>query len=105
MDPAFRSEKLMDQIGWKLLHELQLNGRLSYAELGRRVGLTTPAVVERVKRMEEAGVVVGYHADIYPSKGGMPISAFICMFVVGDRFSPVTPRVENLPEVRECPRG
>ncbi|HEY6348678.1 MAG TPA: AsnC family protein, partial [Candidatus Angelobacter sp.] len=36
MDPSFRSEKLLDQIGWKLLHELQLNGRLSYAELGRR---------------------------------------------------------------------
>ena len=105
MDPAFRSEKLMDQIGWKLLHELQLNGRLSYAELGRRVGLTTPAVVERVKRMEEAGIVVGYHADIDPSKVGMPITAFIRMSVVGDVFTRITTVVKNSPEVVECHRG
>ena len=105
MDPAFRSEKLMDQIGWKLLHELQLNGRLSYAELGRRVGLTTPAVVERVKRMEEAGIVVGYHADIDPGKVGMPITAFIRMSVVGDVFTRITTVVKNSPEVVECHRG
>ena len=55
MESNLKSDKLLDQIGWKLLQELQINGRLSYAELGRRVGLTTPAVVERVKRMEEAG--------------------------------------------------
>jgi len=52
METNLRTDKLLDQIGWKLLNELQVNGRLSYAELGRRVGLTTPAVVERVKRME-----------------------------------------------------
>ena len=44
MDSNLRTDKLLDQIGWKLLHELQVNGRLSYAELGRPVGLTTPAV-------------------------------------------------------------
>ena len=64
METNLRTDKLLDQIGWRLLQELQINGRLSYAELGRRVGLTTPAVVERVKRMEEAGIIVGYHADI-----------------------------------------
>ena len=48
MDSLVKNEKLLDPIGWRLLHELQVNGRLSYAELGRRVGLTTPAVVERV---------------------------------------------------------
>ena len=68
METNLRTDKLLDQIGWKLLQELQINGRLSYAELGRRVGLTTPAVVERVKRMEEAGIIVGYHADIDPDE-------------------------------------
>lgn len=105
MDPSFRSEKLLDQIGWKLLHELQLNGRLSYAELGRRVGLTTPAVVERVRRMEEAGIILGYHADIDPMKIGMPITAFIRMSVVGDVFTKITNLVKNSPEVVECHRG
>ena len=105
MDPSFRNEKLLDQIGWKLLHELQLNGRLSYAELGRRVGLTTPAVVERVRRMEEAGIILGYHADIDPMKIGMPITAFIRMSVVGDVFTKITSVVKNSPEVVECHRG
>ena len=99
MDPSLRNGKLLDQIGWKLLHELQRHGRLSYAELGRRVGLTTPAVVERVRRMEEAGIIIGYHADIDPLKVGMPITAFIRMSVVGDVFNKITTLVKTLPEV------
>lgn len=105
MDPSFKSEKLLDQIGWKLLHELQINGRLSYAELGRRVGLTTPAVVERVRRMEEAGIILGYHADVNPMKIGMPITAFIRMSVVGDVFAKITNVVKSSSEVVECHRG
>jgi len=105
MDSNLRNDKLLDQIGWKLLHELQINGRLSYAELGRRVGLTTPAVVERVKRMEEAGIIVGYHADVDPMKVGMPITAFIRVSVVGDVFTRITTVVKNSPEVVECHRG
>jgi len=100
-----KNEKLLDQIGWNLLHELQLNGRLSYAELGRRVGLTTPAVVERVKRMEEAGIINGYHADINPLSVGMPITAFIRMSVVGDVFTRVTTAIKSMPEIVECHRG
>src|SRR5215472_6887022 len=105
MDPSFKSTKLLDQIGWKLLHELQINGSLSYAELGRRVGLTTPAVVERVKRMEEAGIILGFHADVDPIKVGMPITAFIRMSVVGDVFSRITGVIRSSPEVVECHRG
>ncbi len=105
MDSLLKSEKLLDPIGWKLLHELQVNGRLSYAELGRRVGLTTPAVVGRGKGMEGAGVKVGYHADVDPMKVGMPISAFIRMSVVGDVFSKITAVVKASPEVVECHRG
>ncbi len=105
MESTVKNGKLLDQIGWKLLHELQLNGRLSYAELGRRVGLTTPAVVERVKRMEEAGIITGYHADIDSSKIGMPITAFIRLSVVGDVFTRITTVIKNAPEVVECHRG
>src|SRR5246500_855946 len=105
METNLRTDKLLDQIGWKLLQELQLKGRLSYAGLGRGVGLTTPAVVERVKRMEEAGIILGYHADVDPMKVGMPISAFIRMSVVGDVFSRITAVVKNSPEVVECHRG
>ena len=48
------TEKLLDHAGWEILRELQQDARISFSELGRRVGLTSPAVAERVRRMEEA---------------------------------------------------
>ena len=54
----------LDAIAWKILEGLQQNARQSFAELGRRVGLSTPAVAERVHRLEEAGVITGYHASV-----------------------------------------
>jgi Lrp/AsnC family leucine-responsive transcriptional regulator len=59
---TFDSEKLLDDTGWQLLQALQDDARLSFAELGRRVGLSPPAVTERVRRMEEAGIITGYCA-------------------------------------------
>jgi Lrp/AsnC family transcriptional regulator, leucine-responsive regulatory protein len=55
---------MLDQIDWKILKELQIDARISYAELGRRVGLTTPAVIERIRKLEDAGIIKGYRADI-----------------------------------------
>ena len=55
---------LLDQIGWNILRELQANGRIPYAELGRRVGLSTPAVAERVRNMEDAGIILGYRTEV-----------------------------------------
>lgn len=71
------SEKALDDLGWKLLGELQDNARLSYTELGRRLGLTAPAVAERVRRLEEAGIISGYHAEIDLARVGLPISALV----------------------------
>ena len=71
------AEKALDDIGWRLLCELQQNARVSYTELGRRLGLTAPAVAERVRRLEEAGVITGYHAHVDPAKVGLPIIASI----------------------------
>ena len=87
------------------MRELQSDARVSYAELGRRVGLTTPAVIERVKRLEEEGVITGYRAQINPSKIGLPILAFIRMNIVGVDFSQVIKTAEDSPEVLECHRG
>ncbi|TMC87191.1 MAG: Lrp/AsnC family transcriptional regulator, partial [Chloroflexi bacterium] len=50
-------EKLLDDTGWQLLQALQCNARLSYSELGQRVGLSSPAVAERIRRMEDAGII------------------------------------------------
>ncbi len=94
-----------DKIGWQILEELQQNGRLSFAELGRRVGLTLPAVAERVRKMEDAGIITSFHADVDPTKIGLPIAAFIRISVVGDVFARVAKAVRDMPEVLECHRG
>lgn len=77
-------KKLLDDVGWKILDELQQNARVSFAELGRRVRLSTPAVLERVRRMEETGIILGYHAQLDGAKVGLPITAFIRISVVGE---------------------
>lgn len=75
MDIKFK--RLLDQIGIKILHELQMDARISYSELGRRVGLSSPAVTERVRKLEDAGIICGYHIKIDREKTGFPILAFI----------------------------
>src|SRR5690349_5113141 len=67
----------LDGIAWKILENLQNHARMSFAELGRRVGLSTPAVIERVRRLEEAGVITGYHATVDPSRIGLGVLALV----------------------------
>jgi Lrp/AsnC family leucine-responsive transcriptional regulator len=97
--------KLLDAKGWAILRELQLDARLSFSELGRRVGLSTPAVAERVRNLQSAGVITGYRADVDPKKLGLPILAIVRLNVVGDVLPRVTALVRGLPEVIECHRG
>jgi Lrp/AsnC family leucine-responsive transcriptional regulator len=95
----------MDETGWHILEHLQENGRMSFAELGRRVGLTLPAVAERVRRMEDAGIITGFRAEINPTCIGLPIAAFIRISIVGDVFARIARAVHDMPEVLECHRG
>ena len=81
---ALEIERLLDETGWQILHELQQNARLSFSELGQRVGLSSPAVAERVRRMEDAGIISGYRAEINMAKVGYPVSAIIRMSSQGD---------------------
>ncbi len=76
---TFRSEKPLDAVDWRLVAELQADGRLSYKELGRRINLSAPAVAERVRRLEEAGVLAGYRAVVDARRAGYPILAFVQM--------------------------
>lgn len=74
---GFQSESDLSEIDWKILRELQADARLSFSEIGRRVNLSQPTVADRVRRMEESGVIRGYHVDIDPAKVGHSITAFI----------------------------
>ncbi|MGW3966833.1 Lrp/AsnC family transcriptional regulator [Amycolatopsis sp. NPDC005003] len=67
----------LDDVDWRLLELLQADGRLSFSELGRRVALSGSAVTERVRRLEERGVITGYAASIDTTKLGLPIEALV----------------------------
>ena len=76
---------------------MQENARLSLAELGRRVNLSSPAVAERLQRLERTGVITGYRAEVDPKAVGYPIAAFV-------RIRPTTRQLQKIPELaREVP--
>jgi Lrp/AsnC family leucine-responsive transcriptional regulator len=94
-------EKRLDDIDWRIISELQRDGRLSFSALARRVNLSSPAVTERVRRLEELGVIAGYHARIDPALVGLPLTAFVQMRCAHDRCLLKTTSAEELPEVVE----
>jgi Lrp/AsnC family leucine-responsive transcriptional regulator len=94
----------IDDIDCEILAELQANARIAFAELGRRVGLSTPAVIERVKRLEEREVIVGYRALVDPAKVGLPVRAFVKVTVGGDKLAKFSALIRELPEVLQCHR-
>ena len=96
---------MLDETGWHILEELQQNGRLSFAELGRRISLQHAAAAERVRKMEDDGIITGFRAEINPAKIGLPIAAFIRISIVGDVFARIAKAIRDMPEVLECHRG
>jgi Lrp/AsnC family transcriptional regulator, leucine-responsive regulatory protein len=98
-------EKLLDETGWRLLDALQQNARLSYTELGQRVGLSLPAVTERIRRMEDAGIITGYHAEVNMAKLGLRVLAIVRIASIGGQTcAGVVDEVSAIPEVLECYR-
>ena len=97
-------ERLLDDVGRRILRELQENPRITYAELGRRVGLTLPAVAERVHRLEEAGIITGYRVELNTEKIGLPITAFIRIATNDVKSGQIDALAQSLPEVLECHR-
>ena len=102
---ALENERLLDETGWHILEALQENARLSYSELGQRVGLSSPAVAERVRRMEDAGIITGYRAEVNTAKIGYPITAIIRISnSPGERCTRINASAQEIPEVLECHR-
>lgn len=96
------SEKLLDETGWALLEALQANARSSYADLGRMVGLTPPAVADRIRRLEVAGIIVGYHAVVNPAKLGLGLTAIIRFKVSKGPYERAMAVIRGCPEIIEC---
>ncbi len=92
----------LDEISRKLLDELQKDARLPFAELGRRVGLSPSATAERVRRLEDEGVIRGYRVDIDPRALGYSIMVFTRMRFQGERYKHFLAYIDSIDAVREC---
>ncbi len=102
MKMTIESKVELDDVAWTLLEALQADARLSFAELGRRVNLSPPAVAERVRRLEEAGVIRGYRAEVDPAALGYGLAALIDLTTTPQQYGAVTRLLEGLEEVRRC---
>jgi len=95
---------LLDEIDRRILTELQDEGRVTMAELGRRVNLSAPAVGERVQRLEESGIITGYTAVVDPRAVGYPIAAVVRIRPARRQLHKVPEVARATPEVVECNR-
>ncbi|MFF7725027.1 Lrp/AsnC family transcriptional regulator [Streptomyces sp. NPDC008001] len=91
-----------DATDWRILDALQHNGRAGYAELARIVNMSSSAVTERVRRLEEAGVIDGYTAVVDPGKLGMHVLAFIRLRYPNGNYKPFHDLLESTPEILEA---
>ena len=92
----------MDKIDRKLLKLLQQNARYSLKQLAEKVYLSSPAGAARIEKMEEEGIIVGYHADINPERMGYHITAFINLEMAPQQKASFLPYITGVPNVLEC---
>jgi Lrp/AsnC family leucine-responsive transcriptional regulator len=99
---AYDFATLLDDTGWALLQALQENARSSFADLGRQVGLTPPAVADRIRRMEAAGIITGYHASVNAAKLGLGLTAIIRFQATTGPFERIFAEIKACPEITSC---
>jgi len=94
----------IDSLNWKILNNLQKNARLSNAEIGRQIGISSPAVSERIKKMEDVGVIQGYNAVVSPFETGYQLKAIITLRAFMGKLKPFLEKVKTYDEVLNCYR-
>jgi Lrp/AsnC family leucine-responsive transcriptional regulator len=94
----------VDALDWALVAEVQADARLSYSELARRVHMSAPAVAERMRRLEQSGVITGYHAAVDLAAAGWPVLAFIRMACYGPKCVLQDAHVAAWPQMLEIHR-
>ncbi|MGH2874429.1 MAG: Lrp/AsnC family transcriptional regulator [Solirubrobacteraceae bacterium] len=103
--PTFNStDGVFDGINLALLGELQAEPRIATSELARRIGMSAPAVRERIQRLEAAGVIAGYQVLIDPASVGLPITAFVRIRPMPGALPKIAKLATDTPEVTECYR-
>ena len=104
MAPPATDQPEIDALDHAILGELAADGRISLAELGRRVSLSPPAVAERVRRLEQARVITGYHAEIDPRALGYPLTALVRVKPQAGQLRKIAELAAEIPEISECHR-
>ena len=94
----------LDAVDARIVAALADNARISVADLSRQVGLSSPSVSERLKRLEEAGVIEGYTVRLNPEALGLPLAAWLRIRPVPGQLRKVAEILGNLPEIVECDR-
>ena len=94
----------IDSLNWKILECLQLNARMSNAEIGRTVGISSPAVSERIRKMEDAGLIHGYKTVVSPFAAGYQLKAIITIRAFMGKLKPFLDKVKTFDEVLNCYR-
>jgi Lrp/AsnC family transcriptional regulator, leucine-responsive regulatory protein len=102
--PTRTDRPLVDDLDRRIIGELLIDGRVSIAELGRRVNLSAPAVAERVQRLERAGVITGYRAEIDPRLLGYELTAIVRVKPSPGSLPRIPELAVQIPEVAECVR-
>ncbi len=95
---------LLDDVNCRLLGELNADPRVTMSALARRVGMSAPAVTERVQRLERAGVITGYRTEVDPVALGLPVTAFARIRPTSGQLSKIAELAQALPMVTECHR-
>ena len=94
----------IDGVNVKILRELQGDPRLTMSELARRVGMSSPAVTERLRQLEDTGVIRGYRVDVNPAALGLPIAAYIRIRPNPGQLSKIAELARRTPQIEECHR-
>ncbi len=94
----------IDDTDRKIIGELIADGRVTFAELGRRVSLSSPAVAERVQRLERAGVITGYRAEVDPRALGYVLTAIVRIKPASGQLQRIPELAAEIPEIGECHR-
>ncbi len=94
----------LDEVNIRILEELRRDPRLTMSALGRRIGMSAPAVTERVRRLEEAGIIRGYRLDLDAAALGLPLTAYIRIRPDPGQLPRVAELARSIPEVVECHR-
>jgi Lrp/AsnC family transcriptional regulator, leucine-responsive regulatory protein len=93
--------KSLDNLDKKILKELQLNARISVSEIGRRVGLSTPAVTERISKLEQEDFIQGYQTKVNYDKLGLAVKVFIHFKSISLKHTDIVKMIDAIPQVVE----